>query len=95
MLKLHGTPLEDTQDDVTDKEFLLEMLDLNEAVNGSTDENYLRRVDADMKKMLHSLQESFKAAVEAKNYHSAYQIAVKMKYYVTVQNNVYKKLGLQ
>lgn len=92
LLELFGAPLTESQE-ISDKTFLMEMLDLNESVHECSDLNYVKKVGEDTKKTLNSLQNDFNTALNNKNYESARKLAVKMKFFVTVKTNVDKKLG--
>ncbi|RZF41568.1 hypothetical protein LSTR_LSTR000282 [Laodelphax striatellus] len=87
MLKLKGLSIEEGNTDL-DKEFLMEMMERNEALEEATMPEKIVELDADNKKCIGSLVAELSAAFEKKDFNSAIKIVSKLKYFTSIDSKI-------
>ncbi|XP_022201909.1 iron-sulfur cluster co-chaperone protein HscB [Nilaparvata lugens] len=87
MLKLKGLSIEEENTDL-DKEFLMEMMERNEALEEATQPKQIIQLDAENKKCIGSLVAELSAAFERKDLNTAIKIVSKLKYFTSIDSKI-------
>uniref|UniRef100_A0A1A8CLN3 Iron-sulfur cluster co-chaperone protein HscB n=2 Tax=Nothobranchius kadleci TaxID=1051664 RepID=A0A1A8CLN3_NOTKA len=93
MLELEGVPLEEGTDSHADSDFLLELMEVNEALDEAQTPEEASKIGECMKGKLADLTEQIDAALHKGELHAARALLTKMKYYTNIEEKVKEKLS--
>ncbi|XP_037536810.1 iron-sulfur cluster co-chaperone protein HscB [Nematolebias whitei] len=93
MLELKGLHLDEGTDSEADPDFLLELMEINEAVAEAQTPEEARKIGQDTKGKLADLTVQIDAALHKGELHAARALLTKMKYYANIEEKVKEKLS--
>ncbi|XP_026178471.1 iron-sulfur cluster co-chaperone protein HscB [Mastacembelus armatus] len=93
MLKLQGMHIEDGTESGTESEFLIKLMEINEALHEAQTPEEANQIGQDTKGKLTDLTEQIDTALRQGELHAAKALLVQMKYYANVEEKVKKKLS--
>ncbi|XP_013879473.1 iron-sulfur cluster co-chaperone protein HscB [Austrofundulus limnaeus] len=93
MLELQGMHLEEGTDAEADPDFLLELMEINEALDEAQTPEEASKIGHDTKGKLADLTVQIDAALHKEELHAARALLTKMKYYANIEDKVKEKLS--
>ncbi|KAK2837973.1 hypothetical protein Q5P01_015185 [Channa striata] len=93
MLRLEGMHIEEGTESAADSEFLLELLEINEALDEAWTPEEANKIARDTKEKLAELTELIDAALLKGELQAAKALLVQMKYYANIEEKVKEKLS--
>ncbi|CAJ1069517.1 iron-sulfur cluster co-chaperone protein HscB [Xyrichtys novacula] len=93
MLELQGMRIEEGTDSGADSEFLMELMEINEALDEAQSPEQAERIGRDMKEKLAELTEEIDAALLKGELQGAKALLAQMKYYANIEEKVKEKLS--
>ncbi|XP_017267770.1 iron-sulfur cluster co-chaperone protein HscB [Kryptolebias marmoratus] len=93
MLELEGMHLDEGTDSEADPDFLLELMEINEALAEAQTPEEANRIGQDTKGKLADLIVQIDAALHKGELHAARTLLTKMKYYANIEEKVKEKLS--
>jgi len=82
----------DEEKTISDPELLMEMMEIREAVNDTSDSQTLEKIQSQVKKKLETWSHSFKDAFDKKDFDCAIEATQRMRYYERAVEEIVKKL---
>ncbi|KAF6727498.1 Iron-sulfur cluster co-chaperone protein HscB, mitochondrial [Oryzias melastigma] len=93
MLQLEGMHLEEGTDSAADPAFLMQLMEINEAVDEAQTPEEAEKIGRDTRGKLTDLTEQIDAALHRGELHAAKALLVQMKYYTNIEEKVKEKLS--
>ncbi|XP_059920637.1 iron-sulfur cluster co-chaperone protein HscB isoform X2 [Gadus macrocephalus] len=93
MLELEGMALEEGSDSGADPSFLMELMELNEAVEDAQTPEEADRIGRDTKVKLEELTDQIDGALNRGEHEAAKALLIRMKYFATVEEKVKEQLS--
>ncbi|XP_061585841.1 iron-sulfur cluster co-chaperone protein HscB [Cololabis saira] len=93
MLELEGMRLEEGTDSGADPNFLMELMEINEAVDEAQTPEEATKIGRDTKVKLAGLTDQIDAALHEGDLHAAKALLVQMKYFANIEEKVKEKLS--
>ncbi|XP_073322038.1 iron-sulfur cluster co-chaperone protein HscB [Pagrus major] len=93
MLELEGMPVEEGTDSSADSEFLMELMEINEALDEAQTPEAANRIGQDTKGKLADLTKEIDAALLKGDLQTAKALLAQMKYYANIEEKVKEKLS--
>ncbi|XP_034547939.1 iron-sulfur cluster co-chaperone protein HscB [Notolabrus celidotus] len=93
MLELQGMRIEEGTDSGADSEFLMELMEINEAVDEAQSPEEANKIGQDMKEKLAELTGKIDAALLKGELQAAKALLAQMKYYANIDEKVKEKLS--
>ncbi|KAM4576443.1 iron-sulfur cluster co-chaperone protein HscB [Odontesthes bonariensis] len=93
MLELEGMHLEEGTDSGADSGFLMELMEINEALDDAQTPEEANKIGSDAKGKLADLTEQIDAVLCKGEFHAAKALLAQMKYYANIEEKVKEKLS--
>ncbi|KAM9858314.1 iron-sulfur cluster co-chaperone protein HscB [Aulostomus maculatus] len=93
MLELKGVTIEDGTDSGTDSEFLMELMEINEALDEAQTPEEASKIGQNTKEKLSDLTAEIDAALRKGELQAAKALLAQMKYFANIEEKVKKKLS--
>ncbi|KAM9810589.1 iron-sulfur cluster co-chaperone protein HscB [Neosynchiropus ocellatus] len=93
MLELQGMHIEEGTDSAADSGFLMELMEINEALDEARTPDVAGQIGKEMKGKLAGLTEKIDAALRKGEFQAAKQLLVQMKYFANIEEKVKEKLA--
>ncbi|XP_038156380.1 iron-sulfur cluster co-chaperone protein HscB [Cyprinodon tularosa] len=93
MLELEGMHLKEGTDSVAESHFLMELMEINEALDDAQSPEEVNKIGQDTKGKLADLTEQIDAALHKGELHTAKDLLTQMKYYANIEEKVKEKLS--
>ncbi|XP_041856593.1 iron-sulfur cluster co-chaperone protein HscB [Melanotaenia boesemani] len=93
MLELEGLRLEEGTDSGADSDFLMELMEINEALDEAQTPEEANKIGQDAKGKLADLTEQIDVALRKGELHAAKTLLAKMKYHANIEEKVKEKLS--
>ncbi|XP_059192843.1 iron-sulfur cluster co-chaperone protein HscB [Centropristis striata] len=93
MLELEGMRIEEGTDSGADSEFLMELMEINEALDEAQTPEEANKIGQDTKGKLAALTKEIDAALLKGELHAAKALLAQMKYYANIEEKVKEKLS--
>ncbi|XP_053725836.1 iron-sulfur cluster co-chaperone protein HscB [Synchiropus splendidus] len=93
MLELEGMHIEEGTDSAADSVFLMELMEINEALDEAQTPDVASQIGKEMKGKLAGLTEKIDAALRKGELQAAKQLLVQMKYFANIEEKVKEKLA--
>ncbi|KAJ7993711.1 hypothetical protein DPEC_G00257510 [Dallia pectoralis] len=94
MLELQGVLLEEGSDPGADPTFLMELMEINEALDGARSQKETDKIGAATKEKLKDLTERIEASLRKGELQAAKALLVQMKYFANIEERVKEKCSM-
>ncbi|KAK0057657.1 iron-sulfur cluster co-chaperone protein HscB mitochondrial [Biomphalaria pfeifferi] len=89
LLELQGIPIEDDTK-LTDSEFLMEIMEINEKISSIASESDLNSVEADNSSQIENCLVQLSHSFSLKDYSKAKVMTIRLRYYTTIQERLFE-----
>lgn len=92
MLDMLGAPLNESESSV-DSEFLMKMMELNEAVAETTNKDEIKKLKMKNAKEINALVETLSKCFAKKDLQKAKETTARLQYHASLEDQIHKRMG--